>query len=103
MTEEKERKTKNQKWAAERLLMFIEVCPHVLKPETGAEQFIEDLNKAATMLNEDFKEMSGPMIDLLPFIKACPNIIKPEIGLEEFVKDLARATSKFNIYFVNQY
>jgi hypothetical protein len=101
MTEEQKlgNNVKLQKWAADRLLMFIKVCPHILKSGMGAELFVEELNEAATKLNDEYKEIAGPMIDLLSFIRICPNIFKAEIGLEEFVKDLAKATSKFNLYF----
>lgn len=99
MTNEQENKEGSQKWAADRLLTFIKVCPHIIEHGIGIETFVDDLNKAATKLNEDFKDTAGPMIELLPLVTACPNIFKPGIGVEAFVKDLCMATTKYNLYF----
>jgi len=104
MTERKEQenKTESQKWAAERLLMFIKVCPQIVRTGTGAEQFVEELNDAAKQLKEDLEKTADSLLELLPIIAACPNIFNPGIGLEAFGEDLYKAASKFNSYFLEK-
>jgi len=102
MTKENKTKVESQEWAMERLLMFITICPHVIKTGVGIEKFVDELNEAATKLREYPLETIGgigKMEKLIPLIKTCPNIFKPEIGLIEFVKDLGNAASKFELYF----
>jgi len=99
---ENETKVESKEWAIKRLLMFIEICPHVIKSGIGIEKFVDELNDAVTKFREFPLETIGSIgtiEKLIPLIKACPNIFKPEIGLIEFVKDLGNAASKFKLYF----
>ena len=47
-------KPNSKKWAADKLLPFIQACPHIIKPEIGVEQFVEELNIACTKFKEYF-------------------------------------------------
>jgi hypothetical protein len=100
--QEAESKTNGQKWATERLLAFITVCPQIVKSGTGVEAFVKELNEAATKFDEyplEIKGNIGTMSKLMPFITICPHIFKPGIGLVEFVRDMGEAASKFKLYF----
>ncbi|MDR2941728.1 MAG: hypothetical protein LBV17_03955 [Treponema sp.] len=88
-----------QKVAADKLLPFIAVCPHVLKLEIEAEQFVEDLNNAAKNFNECTTRIQETISELLPFIAVYPKFFKPGIGLKKFVEELGKAASKFDLYF----
>jgi hypothetical protein len=97
--EEEEKKFRLHKQSAERLLPFIKACPHILRPETTIEMYVEELNEAATKIDKYLSETIAGMRDMLPYITACPQLFKPEIGIEEFVNKLEKAASKFNFYF----
>ena len=48
MTEEKRTITAGERIHATNMLMnFIRACPQIVRPGTGLEEFVEDLNRAA--------------------------------------------------------
>jgi hypothetical protein len=86
------------KMALAHLLELISLCPQIIKPEMGAEAFVEELNNVAIKFFNCYSpETIGAMKELKPFIKACPQIFKPGIGVEEFIKELSSAATKFKM------
>jgi len=84
--------------AMDALLPFIEVCPHTVKPEIGAADFVEDLNTAAAKIHVFSPEIYSWLREFLPFVKVCPHIFSPGIGLAAFADELILAIQKFESY-----
>ena len=45
-----------KKWAMEKLLQFLTVCPQIVQPGIGLEAFVEEMNKACTKVVEYFHQ-----------------------------------------------
>jgi len=78
-----------------KLLEFIRMYPQIIKPETDAETFLEELNNVCTKMfesndNDIFKADQAAKV-----FYGIPHLIKPETGIESFIESLVRAGTKY--------
>ena len=92
MSEEKE---KSKLDTLNTLMELIRMYPQAIKPETDAEAFLEELDKACAKLFESNGNDLAKADLAARFLYGIPCLIKPGIGIEAFVETLARTGTKY--------